>query len=181
MANETVSVDEELVRFTLAEFPQRTLVLGTCRILCTSAKICEIVAVAMGMLIGIFALFSGVIERQCKYCISVQLITTPISIQHATSGDLFWPLSTPRWVRECWPSSYILCVYIDQTSRVKSDTLFCVQLINSDTFVGDAEAFTTRWTILLPAAAMALNIPLKVTIGVLSTKLMRNLDEYSTS
>ena len=29
-----------------------------------SAKICEIVAVAFGMLIGIFALFSGVIERQ---------------------------------------------------------------------------------------------------------------------
>jgi len=130
-ANETVPFDEELIRFTLAEFPQ--------------PKICEIVAVAMGMLIGIFALFSGVTERQSCYVWGLVLAFVDAAL---SSGMLAFVL-------------YIL--------------------INSDTFVGNAESFTTRWTILLPAAAMALNIPLKITIGVLSTKLMRNFDEYSTN
>jgi len=129
--NQTGTENVDQIRFTIGEFAQ--------------PKICEIVAVAMGMLVGIFALFSGVIERQSCYVWGLVLAFADAAL---SAGMLAFVL-------------YIL--------------------INSGTFTGASEAFSLSWTILLPAAAMALNIPLKLTIGILSTKLMRNFDEYSTN
>ena len=69
----TVEDNAEIVRFTIGEFNAREYTVHTPQTggapsltVLFSVKICELAALAVGMLFGIFALFSVVIERKCK-------------------------------------------------------------------------------------------------------------------